>query len=131
MRNILIGAAILVFAGAMAMAQSQADNTSTTPGTHETTVSGCLGGGPGHYTILTREGKTIKVQTDDPKAEKLVGHTVVASGSETPGARTSQDTAAGFPNAKNTGEEAVFTAGTVVDMSPTCKQQTTKAKPSY
>lgn len=130
MKRLWIAAVILVFAGAMALAQ-QTNDSSTTPGTHQTAVSGCLGGGPGHYTILTHEGKTIKVQTDNPKAEKLVGHSVIAEGSETPGARTSQDTAAGFPNGKNTGEEAVFTAGTITDVSPTCKQKTTNAKPQY
>ena len=127
MRNLLIGAVVLMFACSMAFAQQ-----SDTRGTHETTVTGCLGGGPGHYTILTREGKTIQVQTQSNDVGKLVGHTVTASGTETPGAMTTQTDTTATPNgATNTGAEAVFSAGTLVDLSPTCDQKSTQAKPKY
>ncbi len=127
MRNFLIVAVVLMFACSMALAQQ-----SDTKGTHETTVTGCLGGGPGHYTILTREGKTIQVQTKNKDVDKLVGHTVAASGTETPGAMSTEATTPATPNgATNTGAEAVFSAGTIVDISPTCDQKSTQAKPKY
>ncbi len=131
MRNLLITAVALLFAASMALAQSQDQNSSTAPGTHETTVTGCLGGGPGHYTILTREGKTIQVQTTNKDVDKLVGHSVAATGTETPGAMSSQTSSTSYPNATNTGSEAVFSAGTLVDISPSCDQKTTNAKPKY
>lgn len=131
MRNFVIAAVALLFAGSVALAQSQSDNSSTAPGTHEVSVTGCLGGGPGHYTILTREGKTIEVQTKNPDVDKLIGHTVEATGTETPGAMSSKSDSTSFPNGKNTGSDAVFSAGTLVDISPSCDQQSTKAKPKY
>ena len=127
MRSFLIAAVVLMFATSMALAQQQSD----TRGTHETTVTGCLGGGPGHYTILTHEGKTIQVQTKNSDVDKLVGHTIAATGTETEGAMSSETTSTNFPNGKNEGAEAVFTAGTLVDISPTCGQKTTQAKPKY
>ena len=127
MRNLLIAAVILMFACSMALAQQ-----SDTRGTHEATVTGCLGGGPGHYTILTREGKTIQVQTKNKDVDKLVGHSVAATGTETPGAMsTGADTPASPNAATNTGAQAVFSAGTLVDISPTCDQKSTQAKPKY
>ncbi len=127
MRNVLIVAVVLIFASAMAPAQQ-----SDTKGAHETTLTGCLGGGPGHYTILTREGKTIQVQTTNKDVDKLVGHTVAATGTETPGAMSTQSDTPGAPNAAtNTGAQAVFSAGTLVDISPTCSRKTTQAKPKY
>jgi len=129
MRSTLIAAVILLFAGSMALAQSQSDDTSTRPGTRETTVIGCLGGGPGHYTILTHEGKTIQVQTKNPDVDKLVGHTIEATGESTPGAMSSNASTVASPNGNNTGAEEVFSAGILVDISPTCDQSTTKAKP--
>ncbi len=127
MRSFLMAAFVLTFACAMAFAQTQTEPK----GTHETTVTGCLGGGPGHYTILTREGKTIQVQTTNKDVDKLVGHTVAASGTETPGARSSEDTTLSNPNGKNAGAEAIFSAGTLVDISPACSQKTTQANPKY
>ncbi len=128
MRNFLIAAVVLLFATSIALAQSQTEPT----GSHETTVTGCLGGGPGNYTILTREGKTIQVQTQNKDVDKLVGHTIAASGTETPGAMSTQADTPATPNgATNTGAEAVFSAGTLVDISPTCDQKSTQAKPKY
>ena len=129
MRNILIAAAVLLFAASMALAQSQGDQPAQ--GTHEATVTGCLGGGPGHYTILTQGGKTIEVQTTNKDVDKLVGHTIAATGTETEGANNSKTDSTSFPNGKNEGTQAVFSAGTLVDISPTCDQSTTKAKPKY
>ncbi len=127
MRNFLIVAVVLLFACSMALAQQ-----SDTKGTHETTVTGCLGGGLGHYTILTREGKTLEVQTKNKDVDKLVGHTIAASGTETPGAMSTKSDTPAAPNAAtNTGAQAVFSAGTIVDISPTCDQKTTQAKPKY
>ena len=130
MRNVFLAVVVVLFACGMALAQNQqADTTNPVTGTHDITLVGCLQGQPGHFTILTQGGKTLQIQSRSKEIDKLVGHTIAATGTQTPGTPTSSSDSASFPNATNTGTEAVFTAGEIVDVSPNCDQSSTRAKP--
>ncbi len=132
MKNALIAAVVLLFACGMALAQNQQADTTNSAGTKEITVTGCLQGGPDHYTILSHEGKTIQIQSKNPELDKLVGHTIAATGTQAPGTTTTTNATSEAPNgATNTGSEAVLTAGAIADLSPNCDQSSTRAKPKY
>ncbi len=130
MKTLLIGAVVLLFACGMAFAQNQnADTTNPVTGTHDITLTGCLQGSPGHFAILTAGGKQLQIQSRSKDLDKLVGHTIAATGVQEPGPASSSSDSASYPNATNTGSEAIFTAGEIVDISPNCGQSTTRAKP--
>ena len=130
MKTALVGVVVVLFACGMAFAQNQnADTTNPATGGHDITLTGCLQGSPGHFTILTSGGKQLQIQSRSKELDKLVGHTIAATGTQTPGTPSATSDSASYPNATNTGSEAIFTAGEIVDISPSCDQSTTRAKP--
>ncbi len=131
MKPMLTLAALVVFASGMLMAQNQQSPPEETAHQNQTvTVEGCLGGTPDHYTIVTRGGQTIEVQSKDPKLAKMVGHSVMATGVENAGVSTTTNETATSPNgSRNTGAEKMLTASQISDVASTCNESTTKAKP--
>ena len=130
MKHAMALATILLLTSWMAMAQTPGSTSETAHQNQSVTVEGCLGGGAGHYSILTQEGKNMQIDSKDPNLAKMVGHTVRATGMENPGTTTTTNATNETPNgATNTGAELALTTSKVTDVSSTCSVSTSSAKP--
>ncbi|HEX6822662.1 MAG TPA: DUF5818 domain-containing protein [Candidatus Sulfotelmatobacter sp.] len=134
MRQILLLVSVLLLGLSWAVAQD-ATQGSTTPsrGTDpmnsgqnsaaagEKTVTGCLSGSNGSFTLTDKHGKSYQLTGDNAKLSEHVGHEVRVTGTPSPSASGATAGAPGTTTAGGTGAEQSIQVTSLKHLSKSCQ----------
>jgi hypothetical protein len=122
MRKASLLAVIFLMASGWVLAQS--DSGQSTSSGHEKSITGCLMGSGGSYTLTDDSGKTYQLQGADSKLKPEVGHVIKVRGMET---ETSSDTGTSAnPSGSSTAGGTSFQVRSVSRVSDSCTGVTPK-----
>jgi Protein of unknown function (DUF5818) len=134
MRQIFLLVSVLLLSLSWALAQD-ATQGSTTParGTNpmnsgqnsaassEKTVTGCLSGSNGSFTLTDKHGKSYQLTGDNAKLSEHVGHEVKVTGTPSPSASGATAGAPGSTTAGGTGAEQSLEVTSLKHISKSCQ----------
>ena len=134
MRQILLLVSVLLLGLSWAVAQD-ATQGSTTPsrGTNpmnsgqnsaaagEKTVTGCLSGSNGSFSLTDKHGKSYQLTGDNAKLSEHVGHEVRVTGTPSPSASGATGGASGTTTAGGTGADQSIQVTSLKHVSKTCQ----------
>jgi hypothetical protein len=138
MKKVSVAIVVLLLALGVAWAQQQpptSDSSTGTPtsGGNQITVQGCLGGGPGNFTLLSSDGMTYQLQGNDRQLKEHVGHTVAVTGMPGTGNSTTSSATPTSPSGTSpsgtTGEERTLSVSSLKHISSSCSETSTTGSP--
>src|SRR5256885_12674781 len=101
-----------------ASAQTSGQNSSAAG---EKTVTGCLSGSNGTFTLTDKHGKSYQLTGDNAKLSEHVGHEVRVTGTPSPSASGATGGASGTTTAGGTGADQSIQVTSLKHVSKTCQ----------
>jgi hypothetical protein len=123
MRKATLLAAIFLMASGWVLAQSDSGQSSSSG--QATSITGCLLGSGGYYTLTDDSGKNYQLQGADSKLKPEVGHVVKVRGMKTEGS-TGTESSPSTSGASNVSGGTQFQVKSVTRVSDSCTGVTPK-----
>lgn len=132
MRQMFLLVSVLLLSFSWAVAQEKTQG-STTPSrgtdpmnsgqnsTSQKTVTGCLSGSNGSFTLTDKHGTSYQLTGDNAKLSEHVGHEVRVTGTPSPSASGATAGAPGSTTAGGTGSEQSLEVTSLKHISKTCQ----------